>query len=94
LLCNPQNNGVLLIALFLMTYNVQFYTNHSMNLLGHLVCALPVQVDYANFTRLNHTKAMVVVNGQFPGPAIRAHEGDIIVVNVTNLVASPITIHW
>lgn len=37
---------------------------------------------------------MIVVNGQYPGPAIRAHEGDIVVVNVTNRVASPITIHW
>jgi hypothetical protein len=53
-----------------------------------------VQLDYANFTRLNHTKAMIVVNGQFPGPAIRAREGDIVVVNVTNRVASPVTIHW
>jgi hypothetical protein len=37
---------------------------------------------------------MIVVNGQFPGPAIRAREGDFVVVNVTNRVASPVTIHW
>lgn len=37
---------------------------------------------------------MILVNGQFPGPQIRAHEGDIIVVNVTNLVVAPVTIHW
>ena len=62
--------------------------------LHYLVCAQLAQVDYANFTRLNHTKAMIVVNGQFPGPAIRAREGDFVVVNVTNLAASPVTIHW
>lgn len=37
---------------------------------------------------------MIVVNGQFPGPAIRANEDDIVIVNVTNLVAAPVTIHW
>lgn len=52
------------------------------------------QVNYANFTRLNHTKPMIVVNGQFPGPPIHAHEGDTLVINVTNLVAAPVTIHW
>ncbi|XP_024397494.1 laccase-4 isoform X1 [Physcomitrium patens] len=51
-------------------------------------------VNYATFTRLNHTKRMIVVNGQFPGPAIRANEDDIVIVNVTNLVAAPVTIHW
>jgi laccase len=51
-------------------------------------------VNYTNVTRLNHTKSMMLVNGQFPGPPIRAHEGDTIVVRVTSFVKPNITIHW
>jgi laccase len=59
-----------------------------------LVAAVCNQVDYANVTRLNHTKSMMLVNSQFPGPPITAHEGDTIVVRVTSLVQPNITIHW
>lgn len=52
------------------------------------------QVDYTNVTRLNHTKSMMLVNSQFPGPPITAHDGDTIVVRVTSLVQPNITIHW
>ncbi|CAK9201154.1 unnamed protein product [Sphagnum troendelagicum] len=55
---------------------------------------LQFHVDYANVTRLNHTKSMMLVNSQFPGPPITAHEGDTIVVKVTSLVQPNITIHW
>ncbi|KAH8948336.1 hypothetical protein BDL97_11G089100 [Sphagnum fallax] len=37
---------------------------------------------------------MMLVNGQFPGPSIHAHEGDTIVVHVTSFVNPNITIHW
>nr|CAD1828674.1 unnamed protein product [Ananas comosus var. bracteatus] len=47
-----------------------------------------------NVTRLCHTKSMVTVNGQFPGPKIIAREGDRVVVKVVNHVQSNITIHW
>jgi laccase len=59
-----------------------------------LVAAVCNQVDYTNVTRLNHTKSMMLVNSQFPGPLITAHEGDTIVVRVTSLVQPNITIHW
>ncbi|KAK7339802.1 hypothetical protein VNO77_20487 [Canavalia gladiata] len=52
------------------------------------------QIRYQNVTRLCHTKSMVTVNGQFPGPRIIAREGDRLVVKVTNHVQNNISIHW
>ncbi|CAG8558802.1 570_t:CDS:2 [Diversispora eburnea] len=34
------------------------------------------------------------VNGQYPGPLIHANKGDRLVVNVTNNLGDPATIHW
>ncbi|KAK3432324.1 laccase-14 [Eucalyptus grandis] len=39
-------------------------------------------------------RSVLIVNGLFPGPEIRAHKGDTIYVNVTNLGPYGITIHW
>lgn len=47
-----------------------------------------------NITRLCHTKPLITVNGQYPGPAIIAREGDRVVINVTNHVKDNVTIHW
>lgn len=47
-----------------------------------------------NVTRLCHTKTLVAVNGQFPGPTQYVRENDRVIVNVTNLVSNNITIHW
>ncbi|XP_038988604.1 laccase-17-like [Phoenix dactylifera] len=47
-----------------------------------------------NMTRLCHTRSMVTVNGQFPGPKTVIREGDRVVVNVVNHVQNNITIHW
>ncbi|XP_054781625.1 laccase-17-like [Prosopis cineraria] len=51
-------------------------------------------IKYQNVTRLCHTKSMVTVNGQFPGPRIVAREGDRLVIKVVNHVQNNITIHW
>ncbi|XP_028784367.1 laccase-17-like [Neltuma alba] len=51
-------------------------------------------IKYQNVTRLCHTKTMVTVNGQFPGPRIVAREGDRLVIRVVNHVRDNITIHW
>ncbi|OVA17827.1 Multicopper oxidase [Macleaya cordata] len=45
-------------------------------------------------TRLCHTKTIVTVNGQFPGPRIIAREGDRVVVKVVNHVQNNISLHW
>ncbi|KAK1320290.1 Laccase-17 [Acorus calamus] len=47
-----------------------------------------------NVTRLCHTKAMVTVNGRYPGPKIITREGDRLLVKVVNHVSNNITIHW
>ncbi|KAI6704752.1 hypothetical protein NL676_007714 [Syzygium grande] len=39
-------------------------------------------------------RTILTVNDLFPGPEIRAHKGDIIYVNVTNIGPYGITIHW
>ncbi|XP_021855454.1 laccase-17-like [Spinacia oleracea] len=51
-------------------------------------------INMQNVTRLCHTKSIVTVNGQFPGPPIVAREGDRLVINVVNHVQNNITIHW
>ncbi|XP_038980086.1 laccase-4 [Phoenix dactylifera] len=51
-------------------------------------------IQMTNVTRLCHTKSMVTVNGQFPGPRIVAREGDRIIVKVVNHVQSNVSIHW
>ncbi|XP_008785574.2 laccase-17-like [Phoenix dactylifera] len=51
-------------------------------------------IRMANVTRLCHTKSIVTVNGQFPGPKIVAREGDRVVVKVVNHVQYNVTLHW
>ncbi|XP_068641583.1 laccase-17-like [Aristolochia californica] len=47
-----------------------------------------------NVTRLCHTKSIVTVNGQFPGPKIVAREGDRVLIKVTNHVPNNVSLHW
>lgn len=47
-----------------------------------------------NVTRLCTTKALLTVNGQYPGPPVVAREGDRVVIKVTNNVKNNISIHW
>ncbi|XP_059639545.1 laccase-1 [Cornus florida] len=51
-------------------------------------------VEWKNVTRLCHTKPLLTVNGEFPGPTIAVHEGDNVEIKVTNRVASNTTLHW
>ncbi|KAM7497218.1 hypothetical protein LguiA_021632 [Lonicera macranthoides] len=51
-------------------------------------------IKLQNVTQLCHTKSMVTVNGQFPGPRIVAREGDRLQIRVTNHVSNNISIHW
>ncbi|KAF8378725.1 hypothetical protein HHK36_030074 [Tetracentron sinense] len=51
-------------------------------------------IKLKNVTRLCHTKSIMTVNGQFPGPRIIAREGDRVVVKVVNHVQNNVTIHW
>ncbi|XP_059453486.1 laccase-14-like [Corylus avellana] len=51
-------------------------------------------VKESNFTKLCDTKSTLTVNASFPGPAIRAHKGDTLYVNVFNQGTYGVTIHW
>ncbi|KAK8536188.1 hypothetical protein V6N13_009564 [Hibiscus sabdariffa] len=51
-------------------------------------------VKLHNVTRLCHTRSIVSVNGQFPGPRIVAREGDQLLIKVVNHVPNNISIHW
>ncbi|XP_073062965.1 laccase-17-like [Primulina eburnea] len=52
------------------------------------------KITMKNVTRLCHTKSIVTVNGQFPGPRIVAREGDRLLIKVTNHIPNNISIHW
>nr|QHI08141.1 laccase-17 protein [Boehmeria nivea] len=52
------------------------------------------EIKLQNVTRLCHTKSIVTVNGQFPGPRIIAREGDRLLIKVVNHVQNNISIHW
>ncbi|KAI4354444.1 hypothetical protein L6164_003304 [Bauhinia variegata] len=62
--------------------------------LGGITRHYHFDIKYENVTRLCHTKSMVTVNGQFPGPRIVAREGDRLLIKVVNHVQNNISIHW
>ncbi|OBT60652.1 hypothetical protein VE03_09932 [Pseudogymnoascus sp. 23342-1-I1] len=39
-------------------------------------------------------RTMITINGKFPGPMIRANRGDRLMINVTNELSEPTSIHW
>ncbi|PWN51275.1 hypothetical protein IE53DRAFT_314201 [Violaceomyces palustris] len=39
-------------------------------------------------------KVVIAVNGMIPGPLIEVNEGDRLIVNVTNMIEEPTSIHW
>ncbi|XP_057961749.1 laccase-14 [Malania oleifera] len=46
------------------------------------------------YTRLCSTKNILTVNGKFPGPTLKAHRGDKLVIKVYNHANYNLTIHW
>ncbi|XP_030449900.1 laccase-17-like [Syzygium oleosum] len=51
-------------------------------------------IDSHNMTRLCHTRSVLSVNKQVPGPPLVAREGDRVLIKVKNHVANNVTIHW
>ncbi|XWS74214.1 hypothetical protein CRYUN_Cryun02cG0196700 [Craigia yunnanensis] len=51
-------------------------------------------IKLQNVTRLCHTKSIVSVNRQFPGPRIVVREGDQLQIKVVNHVQNNISVHW
>ncbi|XP_044479173.1 laccase-17 [Mangifera indica] len=72
-----------LITLFLLAHPALGITRH-----------YKFDINLQNVTRLCHTKSIVSVNGQFPGPRIVAREGDQLLIKVVNHVQNNISIHW
>lgn len=53
------------------------------------------QVEYIHWSPDGKESVVMGINGQFPGPTIRARAGDIIVVELTNkLHTEGVVIHW
>ncbi|KAB2614879.1 laccase-17-like [Pyrus ussuriensis x Pyrus communis] len=78
-------NGTILI----LNKNATF-TTFSITITRHY----KFDIKHQNVTRLCHTKSIVTVNGQFPGPRIVAREGDHVLIKVVNHVQNNISIHW
>ncbi|KAL0313983.1 UNVERIFIED_CONTAM: Laccase-15, partial [Sesamum angustifolium] len=51
-------------------------------------------VKEASYKRLCEKKTILTVNGKFPGPTLKVHRGETIVVDVFNRGKYNITIHW
>lgn len=51
-------------------------------------------VEWKTVSRLCHTKKLLTVNGEYPGPTIAVHEGDKLEINVNNRIAEGTTLHW
>ncbi|KAI4966686.1 hypothetical protein ZWY2020_037169 [Hordeum vulgare] len=79
----PAPCSLLVTTLLLLIVQAQSVTRH-----------YNFNVQMANVTRLCGSKSIVTVNGEYPGPALVAREGDRVVVRVTNRVAHNVTLHW
>ncbi|CAG8588829.1 5052_t:CDS:10, partial [Dentiscutata heterogama] len=51
-------------------------------------------LGYTNLAPDGYTRKVWTVNGQYPGPLIHCNRGDRLVINVTNGLEDPATIHW
>ncbi|GJZ94001.1 laccase/diphenol oxidase family protein [Tanacetum coccineum] len=79
------SNRILLLFVFALAKLIQC---------GALQRHYEFSVEEASYTRLCETKAILTVNGQFPGPTLNAREKDTIWVKVHNNGRYNITIHW
>ncbi|KAM0043589.1 putative laccase [Helianthus debilis subsp. tardiflorus] len=71
-------------------YNIR---NHRI-VLTKLCVLVDFQVEWKSITRVCSTKAILTVNGEYPGPTIAVNEGDDVEIKVTNGVSINTTIHW
>lgn len=53
-----------------------------------------LQLIVKNLSPDGYERPVWSVNGQYPGPLIQANKGDRLVINVTNCLGDPATIHW
>ncbi|KAF5743929.1 laccase family protein [Tripterygium wilfordii] len=53
-----------------------------------------MEVRSSSYTRLCSTKEILTVNGQYPGPTLRAQQGDELIIRVYNKANYNVTLHW
>ncbi|PKA59114.1 Laccase-1 [Apostasia shenzhenica] len=85
---------LLLLIIFLSSQNVGIVHSSSLPSFKRPMRFFHFEVEQKNVTRLCHTRSLLTINGQYPGPSIVIHEGDHVVVKVTNKVEEGTTIHW
>ncbi|CAJ1798516.1 unnamed protein product [Sphenostylis stenocarpa] len=86
--------GVSLVQITVLLLSFNIFCMFEVSLANTTTRHYHFEIRHQNVTRLCHTKSMVTVNGQFPGPRIVAREGDRLLIKVTNHVRNNITIHW
>ncbi|KAJ0020579.1 hypothetical protein Pint_32273 [Pistacia integerrima] len=82
--------GASLLGVFFSFITLSLLADSALGITRHYKFDIKLQ----NVTRLCHTKSIVSVNGQFPGPRIVAREGDQLLIKVVNHVQNNISIHW
>ncbi|KAI3923450.1 hypothetical protein MKW92_028765 [Papaver armeniacum] len=87
-------SAVVFMGVFIFLANVFFLFPVLAQEPGGITRHYKFDIKMQNVTRLCHTKSIVTVNGQFPGPRIVAREGDRLVIKVVNHVQNNITLHW
>ncbi|KAH6837194.1 laccase 3 [Perilla frutescens var. hirtella] len=83
---------------------MQLHNNHFLLIFLAIILSLSLayaETHYHQFVvqatpvkRLCRTRNIITVNGQFPGPALEARDGDTLVVKVINSARYNVTIHW
>lgn len=53
---------------------------------------LTIAEEQVNF--IGKSRPGMTINGNIPGPVLRFNEGDTAVINVTNKLSTPTSIHW
>lgn len=82
---------IVVVLLFLMKMDVFVWLLAFLTEKYHFVS---YKVEWKKVTRLCHTKQLLTVNGQYPGPTIAVHEGDTVEIKVNNCINENTTIHW
>ncbi|KAL7208359.1 hypothetical protein ACSBR1_030168 [Camellia fascicularis] len=84
---------------FKRSLNLELLVTLLLNVCVFCISAKPIPtinwvLTETKYTRLCSTKKILTVNGLFPGPTLRVHKGDRIIVNVKNQGKYNVTIHW
>ncbi|XP_010274673.1 PREDICTED: laccase-1 [Nelumbo nucifera] len=88
------HNSLLMLPLFCVWMGTLLLAGASPSTSSSITRHFHFNIEWKNVTRLCHTKPLLTVNGEFPGPTIAVHEGDDVKIKVTNRIPINTTIHW